>query len=168
MNLKKIDEKAIESARDIIEALSKIGEAITSDLYLEDVLKLIVAVTAEVMDSKICSLMLLDPKTKELAIKATQSISREYIDKDPLKLGEGIAGRVAVENKPEVVYNISENKDISGNDMDAIYWIMFYCDGHNTILDIAEKADLPVKQIYLVAKKLCDNGLLAQIHNIMD
>ena len=55
--------------------------------------------------------MLLDPKTKELAIKATQSISREYIDKDPLKLGEGIAGRVAQENKPEVVYNISENKD---------------------------------------------------------
>ncbi len=111
MNSKKIDEKAIESAKDIIEALSKIGEAITSDLYLEDVLKLIVAVTAEVMDSKICSLMLLDPRTKELAIKATQSISRDYIDKDPLKLGEGIAGRVALENKPEAVYNISENKD---------------------------------------------------------
>ena len=51
MNSRKIDEKAIESARDIIEALSKIGEAITSDLYLEDILKLIVAVTAEVMDS---------------------------------------------------------------------------------------------------------------------
>lgn len=111
MVIKESKDKKLENAGDIIEALSKIGEAITSDLYLEDILKLIVAVTAEVMDSKICSLMLLDPKTKELAIKATQSISREYIDKDPLKLGEGIAGRVAVKNKPEVVYNISENKD---------------------------------------------------------
>jgi len=111
MKTNQSNEKKIENAKDIIEALSKIGEAITSDLYLEDVLKLIVTVTAEVMDSKICSLMLLNPKTKELAIKATQSISREYIDKDPLKLGEGIAGRVAVENKPEVVYNISENKE---------------------------------------------------------
>jgi len=111
MELKESNEKTIENAEDIIEALSKIGEAITSDLYLEDILKLIVAVTAEVMDSKICTLMLLDPKRKELAIKATQSISKEYINKNPLRLGEGIAGKVAVENKPESIYNISENKD---------------------------------------------------------
>jgi signal transduction protein with GAF and PtsI domain len=111
MTSKKIDEKAIDSARDIIEALSKIGEAITSDLYLEDILKLIVAVTAEVMDSKICTLMLLNTKKKELVIKATQSISKEYINKNPLKLGEGIAGKVAAENKPESIYNISENKE---------------------------------------------------------
>jgi signal transduction protein with GAF and PtsI domain len=110
MKPKKESEKIIESAKDIIEALSKIGEAITSDLYLEDILKLIVAVTAEVMDSKICTLMLLDPKRKDLVIKATQSISKEYINKNPLKLGEGIAGKVAVENKPESIYDISENE----------------------------------------------------------
>ena len=56
MKSKEQNEKKLENARDIIEALSKIGEAITSDLYLEDILKLIVAVTAEVMDSKICTL----------------------------------------------------------------------------------------------------------------
>jgi signal transduction protein with GAF and PtsI domain len=96
----------IESTKEIINALSKISEAITSDLYLEDILKLIVAVTAEVMGSKICSLMLLDPEKKELTIKATQSMSREYLNKSPLKLGEGIAGKVALENKPVVVSNI--------------------------------------------------------------
>ena len=117
MNAKEQNEKAIESARDIIEALSKIGEAITSDLYLEDILKLIVAVTAEVMDSKICTLMLIDPKKKELLIKATQSISKEYINKNPLKLGEGIAGKVAAENKPEVIYNISESKEYKYHDI---------------------------------------------------
>ncbi len=103
--------KKLENARDIIEALSKISEAMTSDLYLEDILKLIVTVTAEVMGSKICSLMLLDPKKKELTIKATQSISKEYINKNPLKLGEGIAGKVALEGKPVSVYNIAENKN---------------------------------------------------------
>ncbi|GAH29880.1 unnamed protein product, partial [marine sediment metagenome] len=41
-----------------IEALSKISKAISSDLYLEDILRLIVTVTAQVMNSKICSLML--------------------------------------------------------------------------------------------------------------
>ncbi|OFW47841.1 MAG: histidine kinase [Actinobacteria bacterium RBG_13_35_12] len=103
--------KKIENAKDIIEALSRISEAITSDLYLEDILKLIVTVTAEAMGSKICSLMLLDSKKNELAIKATQSISKEYINKNPLKLGEGVAGKVAMENKPMVVYNILEDKN---------------------------------------------------------
>jgi len=101
----------IENARDIIEALSKISEAMTSDLYLEDVLKLIVTVTAEVMGSKICSLMLLDPKKKELSIKATQSINKEYINKNPLKLGEGIAGKVALEGKPISVFDITKDKN---------------------------------------------------------
>jgi two-component system, response regulator PdtaR len=116
MELRETDRK-IENAGDIIEALSKIGEAITSDLYLEDILKLIVAVTAEVMDSKICTLMLLDSKKKELVIRATQSISKEYINKNPLKLGEGIAGKVAIENKPVSIYNISENKDYKYQDI---------------------------------------------------
>ena len=107
----------IESAKEIIEALSKIGEAITSDLYLEDILKLIVTVTAEVMGSKICSLMLLDPVKRELAIKATQSINKEYLNKRPLRLGEGIAGKVALENKPMIVENIQEAEEYKFKDI---------------------------------------------------
>jgi len=91
-----------------IEALSKISQAISSDLYLEDILRLIVTVTAEVMNSKICSLMLLNEKN-ELVIKATQAISEEYKKKPPLKLGEGIAGEVAKENKPIVVPDVRED-----------------------------------------------------------
>jgi len=107
----------IESVKEIIEALSKIGEAITSDLYLEDILKLIVTVTAEVMGSKICSLMLLDPVKKELTIKATQSMNKEYLNKRPLKLGEGIAGKVALENKPMIVENIQKAEEYKFKDI---------------------------------------------------
>ncbi|MHB1376170.1 MAG: GAF domain-containing protein [Candidatus Humimicrobiaceae bacterium] len=106
-----------ESTREIIEALSKIGHAITSDLYLEDILNLIVTVTAEVMHSKICSIMLLDTKKNELVIKATQSMSKEYINKNPLKLGEGIAGKVALENKSAAVYDIIKNDDYKSKDI---------------------------------------------------
>lgn len=107
----------IESTREIVEALSKIGHAITSDLYLEDILNLIVTVTAEVMHSKICSIMLLDTKKNELVIKATQSMSKEYINKNPLKLGEGIAGKVALENKSVAVYDIIKNDDYKSKDI---------------------------------------------------
>jgi GAF domain-containing protein len=83
-----------------INALARVASLISSGMYLEELLKLIVHVTAEVMQSKICSLMLLDPETKELVIKATQSISEKYNKKPNIKLGEGIAGLVAKENKP--------------------------------------------------------------------
>lgn len=93
-----------------LEALTKISQAITSDLYLEDVLKLIVTVTAEVMKSKICSLMLVDNEKQELVIKATQSISDEYIKKPNTRLGEGVAGRVAKEGKPIQVLDVRQDE----------------------------------------------------------
>ncbi|MFA4888803.1 MAG: GAF domain-containing protein [Candidatus Omnitrophota bacterium] len=101
-----------------IEAISKVANLITSGLYLEELLRLIVQVTAEIMHSKISSLMLLDPEKKELVIRATQSISEEYNKKPNVKLGEGIAGIVARDNLPICVENVKEdsrylNRDIA-------------------------------------------------------
>jgi two-component system, response regulator PdtaR len=92
-----------------IEALTVISRAITSDRYLEDILRLIVLVTAEVMNSKICSLWLLDEKTQALTIRATQSINQEYLKKRSLKVGEGIVGYVAQYNKPYCSANVLED-----------------------------------------------------------
>ena len=82
-----------------IEALTLISEAITSDRFIEDVLRLIVIVTAETLDSQVCSLWLLDEKTRTITIRATQSINRDYIKERSLKVGEGIVGLVAQENR---------------------------------------------------------------------
>ncbi len=94
-----------------IEALSSISRVISSDLYLEDILRLIVTVSAQVLKSKICSLMLIDQKTGKLVIRATQSVSEEYNKKPPLIVGEGIVGRVARENRPRAVFNILKEKE---------------------------------------------------------
>jgi len=103
-----VKKKGAVKSSDTIAALSKISRAISSDLYLEDILKLIVTVTAEVMNSRICTLMLLDDKKEHLAIRATQSISEEYINKNPLKKGEGVAWKVVNENKAVVVPDVLE------------------------------------------------------------
>ena len=92
-----------------IEALSKVSQTITSNLYLEDILKLIVMVTAEVMNSKICSLFLLNDEKKELVIRATQSVSEAYNKKPGIKLGEGIVGLVAKDNQPISVLDVKED-----------------------------------------------------------
>ncbi len=101
-----------------LEAITRISELITSNMYFEDVLKLIVTITAQVMQSSICSLMLLDEERRVLEVKATQSVSKAYNSKPPLRLGEGIAGRVALEGKPIIVKDVKKdpryvNKDIA-------------------------------------------------------
>jgi signal transduction protein with GAF and PtsI domain len=100
-----------------IKALSEISKAISSDHYLEDILGLIVTVTANVMDSKICSLWLLDEDTKILSLEATQSISREYLKERVLHLGEGVVGGVAQEKKPIRVYNVLEHPRFKEKDL---------------------------------------------------
>lgn len=99
-----------------IRALSKISKAISSELYLEDILRLIVTVTAQTMSSNICSLMLLNDKS-ELVIRATQSISEEYNKKPPLKIGEGIAGKVVKLNKPLAVKDVTKEKEYKYQDI---------------------------------------------------
>jgi len=104
-----------------IDALSKVANLIASGMYLDELLRLIVHVTAEVMNSKISSLLLLDTDKKELVVKATQSISEAYNKKPNIKLGEGIAGLVAQENKPMTVLDLKKepryiNRDIAAKE----------------------------------------------------
>ncbi|HOW42097.1 MAG TPA: GAF and ANTAR domain-containing protein [Candidatus Omnitrophota bacterium] len=100
-----------------IRALSRISKAITSEHYLDDILKLVVVVTAEAFGSNICSIMLLDDKKKELTIKASQSISDEYNRKPPLRIGEGVAGRVVKENRPSAVKDVQKEKEYKFKDI---------------------------------------------------
>jgi two-component system, response regulator PdtaR len=101
-----------------IEALSKVANLIASGMYLEELLRLIVQVTAEAMNSKISSLMVVDDSKKELVIRATQSVSEAYNKKPNIKIGEGIAGLVARHNKMMVVLDLQTeprylNQDIA-------------------------------------------------------
>jgi signal transduction histidine kinase/putative methionine-R-sulfoxide reductase with GAF domain len=89
-----------------INALLEISKAIASGLYLEDVLRLIVTVTANLMDSKICSLWILDERDQKLKLKATQSISEEYLKERSLAMGEGVVGCVALHNQPMAILNV--------------------------------------------------------------
>jgi signal transduction protein with GAF and PtsI domain len=105
-------------ASEHLEALSEISEAITSETYLDDILRLIVVVTAKVMGSNICSLMLLNEQTGELEIKATQAVSEAYLKKPPVMIGVGLSGIAAHENKPVVCWDVKEeprymNKDLA-------------------------------------------------------
>ena len=92
--------------KDYLKTLNKISRAIVSDLYLEDILKLIVTLTANVMKAKVCNVWLIDEKKQEFNIKATQSMHQEYLNKRTIKLNEGIVGLVAREKKPKIIFDV--------------------------------------------------------------
>lgn len=103
--------KTSHSLQKDIETLGKVSSTIVSEMYLEDILKIIVAMTAEVMGSKICSLMLLNSKGDELQLAATQSLSKDYINKPNVKVGQSISGKAVSKKKPIIVPDVRKEKD---------------------------------------------------------
>ena len=90
-----------------VETLSQVSKTIASNRYLKEILQLIVAMTAEMMNSTICSIMLLDEEKQELEIVATQSLSEEYRSKPNLKVGQSISGRAVQERRPIAVPDVT-------------------------------------------------------------
>lgn len=93
-----------------LDILSEISHTIISDRYLQEILHLIVTMTAQVMNSKICSIMLLDEKKQELVIAATQSLSQEYTNKPNLKIGQSISGKVVKEKSSITVLDVTKKR----------------------------------------------------------
>ncbi|MBF0386970.1 MAG: GAF domain-containing protein [Candidatus Omnitrophica bacterium] len=92
------------------DSLVKVSQSITSEKYLDEILNLIVIVTAEMLNSRICSVMLLDAKGSELVIRATQSLSDDYKKKPNLKVGASLTGEVIKTLRPLVVADVRKEK----------------------------------------------------------
>lgn len=102
-----------------IKALTDISRAITSDLFLEDLLKLIVMVTAKVTGVEICSLWLIDENENPpmIRLKATQAIDPEYVHDRSLNLNEGVVGHVVTNRRPLTIKDVLKNRKFKEKDM---------------------------------------------------
>ena len=92
-----------------LEVLYQISRALVGKQDLDAILQQVVGMTAELVGSKICSLMLLDPKKGELVIKATQSLSIAYRDKLPIKVGQSVSGRVVEKKQAIQVADVTQD-----------------------------------------------------------
>ncbi len=114
-----IETNSLSKYDDYLKALMDISKAITSDLYLEDILKLIVMVTAKVVGVDICSLWLVDGEgdKRRIRLKATQAINPEYVIDRILREGEGVVGFVVSANQPLIVEDILAEPRFKEKDM---------------------------------------------------
>jgi two-component sensor histidine kinase len=109
--------RKLEKRASQLSTLSEVSKTITSDLYLEEILQLIVAATADSMSFKICSLMLLDDDKQELVVKATQSKSKDYAKKANVKIGESVAGMALAEGRTITVYDLKHSPEYATPDL---------------------------------------------------
>ena len=102
-----------------LKALMDNSRAITSDEYLEDILKLIVMVTARVTGVEICSLWLIDDSVTPnmIRLKATQAIDPEYVKDRSLNMDEGVVGLVATTKRPLIIENVLREPRFKEKDM---------------------------------------------------
>ena len=108
-----------ETYNKYIKGIMDISKAITSELYLEDILKLIVMVTAKVTDVEICSLWLIDKSVKPIKIrlKATQAIDPDYVKDRSLNLNEGVVGYVVTNKLPLIVKDVLQEPQFKEKEM---------------------------------------------------
>jgi signal transduction protein with GAF and PtsI domain len=90
-----------------ISTLAQVGQIIASGKYLEEVLQLIVRIIAEMMQARLCSIMLVDTQKNELVLKAAKCSSEEYWRKPNLKIGNSLISRVVKTKEPLAVSDVT-------------------------------------------------------------
>ncbi len=98
-------------------ALSEVTSTITQSPYIEEILQLLVNLTAQQFNYVVCTVRLLDETHQELVLRATQAPAKAYARKRAIKLGESIAGRAIAENRPVIIFDVQEEDDYIGHDL---------------------------------------------------
>jgi len=99
---------AVKRQNSLIDA----GRAMSGILAISDLLDFFIGVAADVLDVERASLMLVDEKSNEMQIAAHRGLNDEVARKVRLKVGEGIAGWVALEGKPILVKDVESDPRI--------------------------------------------------------
>lgn len=99
-------EETSQRSRQIM-TLAKVGQLISSGQYMDEMLQLIVRMIAEMMQARVCSIMLVDTQRNELVLKAAKCSSEEYWQRPNLKIGKSLISRVVKERAPLMVRDVT-------------------------------------------------------------
>ncbi|HLA47773.1 MAG TPA: hypothetical protein VJ084_00920, partial [Nitrospinota bacterium] len=80
-------------------ALNEVGKALTSSLDVDEILNIVMDKIGKLLSPQNWSLLLLDEKKNELKFELVVGEGSEKIKGIRLKMGEGVAGWVAMERK---------------------------------------------------------------------
>jgi GAF domain-containing protein len=86
--------------------LAQVSQAVTSPLYLDEMLGVVVEMATQVTQAKVCSLLLMDDTGAELVPVATQTQSPTDAQRPAIRVGQGITGQVAQTGQPAIIPDV--------------------------------------------------------------
>jgi transcriptional regulator with GAF, ATPase, and Fis domain len=112
----------LEFAIDELSILYEISDALSSTINLEEMLRLIVRNALKSFDAQVVSLMMLDKEEELLSIRFAEGLSEDIIRGTKLKVGDGIAGRVAKSGQPLLLVDMMgiDSVDVDKNIKSAL------------------------------------------------
>jgi Nif-specific regulatory protein len=93
----------------LIGQLKEISSWVSSVQDLDQLLELIIASAARVMQAKAASLLLVDRKTKTLFFQVATGEKKDEVKEYRVKIGQGIAGHVAQTGEPLLIPNVRQD-----------------------------------------------------------
>ncbi len=91
----------------------ELGKALTSTLNMEQILVIILKRLSELIRAKNWTLFLLDPQTQNLYFEIVVGLDKESLSDIRIRLGEGVAGTVALTGEPMIVPDVQKDPRFS-------------------------------------------------------
>src|SRR5512137_1073745 len=107
-----IDRKTL-TARELLSCM-ELGKALTSELHADELFSKILHKISELLPAENWSLLLLDEATGDLRFEVSVDLDLEQVREVRLRLGQGIAGKVALEQKPLVIEDVTKCEFFAG------------------------------------------------------
>ncbi len=93
-----------------LNTLYKVSEQISHSLDLQTTLDNISKLAVNITKTDACSLRLLNPNTNQLEIMSSTGLSKKYMQKGSLKIGQGVGGYVAKKGVAISIPNLKKDK----------------------------------------------------------
>jgi GAF domain-containing protein len=93
-----------------METLKAVTEAISAETYLERTLQGISDMLADILDSAVCSILLVGEKKKELTVEAARCSAPHYMHRMPIRLEGSLIEHVMENGHPVFIPNIHSGK----------------------------------------------------------
>lgn len=91
---------------DELSTLARVSQTITSPIYLDEMLNVIVEMAAQIMRARGCALLLFDEEQGELALRATYGLSREHAAISPIDVETSLTGQAIKRREPLAVRDL--------------------------------------------------------------
>jgi len=100
----------MKTNRDMMVAVSRIGELVTMPLDTSEILTHVVTITSEIMKVDVCSIYLSNPDDNSLVLEATIGLRDDAVGRVKIYPGEGITGRAAKQGRIVAVSDVTKDR----------------------------------------------------------